>query len=289
MADQLLTAATFVEKGGVGKSTTAAHVARDASDRGHDVLLLDLAGTQNDLATQFGLDLDTSGAEDDDIEAPISAVFSDQWELIESSISDVLELMTFATGEGVDLIPADAGLSGADANLNQVPTEERFSKLSAFVADHVAPEYDLLVIDLPGAESNIALNGLFAAENVIAPLKPGAFEADQLERLAENLAAIREREDYAGVNPELVLVLPTMIDRRESLSEEFVEDLREEYPEVSGPPVVRTANVSDGQQRGETLFAMPDEELYGTGERARAAYHEAAGELLGRLGGDGGV
>lgn len=49
-------AATYVERGCVGKTTSAAHIAISArQDHDLDVLLLDLAGTQNDLATQFGL------------------------------------------------------------------------------------------------------------------------------------------------------------------------------------------------------------------------------------------
>jgi len=49
-------ACTYVEKGGVGKTTTAAHLGVAAAQH-HDLeaVLVDLAGTQNDLATQFGL------------------------------------------------------------------------------------------------------------------------------------------------------------------------------------------------------------------------------------------
>ena len=284
----LLTTAAFVEKGGVGKSTTAAHVAVSAAQHHDlDVLLIDLAGLQNDLVTQFGLDLIINdGDGESDIDAPISAVFGENWDFIEENIPNVIERMTFPTEEGVDLIPADPGLSGADANLNQIERDKRFRKLDAFITDHVEERYDLAVIDLPGAESNIALNGLFAAENVTAPLRPGAFEQEQLDRLNANLEDIRANDEYPGVEPALAMVLPTMIDRRTNLAKAFLDDLENAYPDVVGPEIVDTENIKMGQDRGQTLFAFADDELYGTGERARDAYQDATGDLLTRLGGN---
>jgi chromosome partitioning protein len=72
---ETMRAAFYVEKGGVGKTTSAAHIAVAAAST-HDlnVILLDLAGTQNDLATQFGLTDEVA-----DPDAPLSAVFGDDW------------------------------------------------------------------------------------------------------------------------------------------------------------------------------------------------------------------
>ena len=44
--------------------------------------------------------------------------------------------------------------------------------------------------------------------------------------------------------------------------------------------------MSKKQQAGQTLFAVPDDELYNTGERVREAYRENATELLERLAND---
>lgn len=270
-------AATYVEKGGVGKTTSAAHLGvAAAQEHGLDVLLLDLAGTQNDLATQFGL-----ADEVEDIDAPVSAVFGDDWEFIKENIPDIAERMTFATDEGVDLIPADPGLGAADNNLANVAREERYHKLDVFVSEQLAPEYDLVLLDLPGKEDNIALNGLYAAEHTVAPLRPGEFERTQLEKLDATLAEIAE--DFAGSSPRLSLVFPTMVDATTNLSETFVDDLADEYPDVIGEPVPQTANIGAGQTEGRTLFAFPDDELYGTGERALEAYRHNTDLLLTQL------
>jgi len=179
----ILSAAAYVQKGGVGKTTTAAHVAVAAAQQHDlDVLLIDL-----------------------------SAVFGDQWDLIRDGIDDVVDRMTFDTGEGPDLIPSDPGLGAADNNLANVAREERYDRLADFIETDLAGAYDFVLVDLPGKEDNIAISGLYAVEDVIAPLRPGAFERNQLDSLEDDLEAIR---DAYPVDPQLAMVLPTMIDRR---------------------------------------------------------------------------
>ena len=58
MTDTIKRAAFYTPKGGIGKTTSTGHVAADAAiEHDLDVLTIDLAGTQNDLATQFGVTL----------------------------------------------------------------------------------------------------------------------------------------------------------------------------------------------------------------------------------------
>lgn len=274
--DSVNTVAAYVEKGGVGKTTSAAHHAV-AADHYHDrdVLLIDLAGTQNDLATQFGLTTDVQ-----EVDAPISAVFGSDWEFIRDNIPDIVDRMVFPTGEGPDLIPSDPGLGGADNNLADEPVEERFTKLHDFIHAEIAPRYDLVVLDLPGKEDNIALNGLFAAENVVAPLRPGAFERDQLHKLED---VLREINDEHGTAISLQLVYATLVDGRKNLHTDFVDDLADEYPEVAGTPVPDSANVGDEQATGQTLFALDEDELYSSGVRAREAYRANTDTLLNHI------
>jgi chromosome partitioning protein len=269
-------AAFYVEKGGVGKTTSAAHVGVSAhQNHDLDVLLIDLAGTQNDLATQFGMP-----EEVDDPDAPISAVFGDSWEFIKENVDDLLDQIAFSTDEGPDLIPADRGLTGADNNLANVPAEDRFTKLDAFIGNFVAPQYDLVLFDLPGKEDNIALNGLFAAGNIVAPLPPGAFERQQLDNLRESLAAIR---DTHSVDVRVVIVTPTMVDQTTNISDRFLDELETEFEGMVSTPVANTANIRNEQAEGQTVYAVPPDELYETGRRTREAYTELTTDLLDRL------
>lgn len=276
MVSDQIRAAMYVEKGGVGKTTSASHLAVALHEE-HDLdtLLIDLAGRQNDLATQFGLREAT-----EDIDAPISAVFGEQWDFIRSNIDDVVDRMTFATDEGVDVIPSDKGLEGADNDLASVPVEERFEQLRAFI-DEDLQEYDAVLLDLPGKESNIAINGLVAAENVVAPLKPGEFELRQLDRLP---TILEENAAESSIDPELVMIIPTMVDLRKTLHGEFLAELNDEYPHLVAPSAVNdAADIEDAPAQGRTVFAADDDELYDTGQRARDAYQTNASELYNRL------
>ncbi|USZ73761.1 ParA family protein [Natronosalvus halobius] len=271
-------AATYVPKGGVGKTTSTGHIAVSAVNH-HDleVVALDLAGTQNDLATQFGI-----ADEVDDPDAPISAVFGENWSFIRDNIDDIVDRMVFETDEGVDIIPADEGLGGADNNLANVPREDRYGKLDAFITDELAPRYDLVLLDLPGKEDNITINGLFAAENVVAPLKPGEFERNQAKNLETELEAIRDDADH-DASPQLQLVFATMIEKGTNLSGEFEAELEKAYPDVAGPSVTKAQDIGNEQARGRTLFALEDDELYATGKRARDSYRKLTNDLLDRL------
>lgn len=276
-------AAFYIEKGGVGKTTSAAHVAvAAATSHDPDVVLLDLAGTQNDLATQFGIIDDVQ-----DPDAPISAVFGDDWEFISDNIPNIVDRMVFETGEGPDLIPADSGVSGADNNLASIPVEERYLRLDSFISNHLADRYDLVILDLPGKEDNIALNGLLAAERIVTPITPGSFERQQLKQLRSDLDAIRDDlEEVLDANdlyPRLDLIIPTMISGRTSLSSEFVEDLQSEFSTLVGESVPKTQNAPNLLEDGRTLFDAADDELYSTGKRARDAYRANTDRLLDQL------
>lgn len=168
----IATAATFVPKGGVGKTTTTAHIAVAATQHHDlDVAILDLAGEQNDIARHFGVKDEVQ-----DPDGPISGIFEDQWwRWQQQTDADPVEVMRFETEEGPDIIPADPGLGGADNNLANTPREDRYSYLQRFTRKFLTPHYDVALFDLPGKEDNIAINGLVAAQDIVAPLRPGAF------------------------------------------------------------------------------------------------------------------
>jgi len=261
----------YVDKGGVAKTTSVGHIGRAMAEHHDlDVLLIDAAGRQNDLATLFGLGDEVSGG----VEAPLSAVFREDWEFIRENIPDVVDRMVFET--------ADPGLEGADNDLASLPLEERYDKLDEFVSTELG-EYDVVAFDLPGKESNIALNGLVAAGNVVATAKPGEFERRQVDQLPEVLLGIVE--DYPReLDLEIVMILPSAVDTQKNMHQEFVEYIEENYPDLVAPEVINNAvDIEESPKRGSTVFAVDDDDLYRTGERARSAYRTNTTELLERL------
>lgn len=283
----MLRAATFLDKGGTGKTTSVAHLAVALDREGHDVLAIDLAGKQGDLSKQFGawdayqqrIDADPD-ADVEDAWPNISTVFQDEWDAIASKLgeSESVDELVVATDEGPDLIPAHPGLDTLDADLGNIDdAADRFSRLDAFLTEHVAPleRWDVVLIDLPGATNNVTYNGLYAAMNVIAPVEMGPFEADQAGALRNDLERFAKNYD---VEVELALVLPNKVDTRTNLADEYLEAFREEYPDAIGPVVPYSQDVRKAADEGRTAFALGEPSA--TAKRARNRYVEAAQQLV---------
>jgi chromosome partitioning protein len=276
-------AAAFLDKGGTGKTTTVAHLGVALQSLGNEVLLIDLAGKQGDLAKHFGVWSDyQQQIENDEAWPNISTVFDDAWSTIAEKLGDdpVSDLVV-KTDEGPDLIPAHPGLDTLDAELGNIDdARERYSRLEYFLDEYIDPlGYDVVLLDLPGMTNNVSYNGLWAARNVIAPVEMGPFEAEQADALRRDLEKIAEN---FAVGVELVLVLPNKVDTRTNLADEYLEAFQTAYPEAIAPAYVPySQDIRNAAEHGMTAFAL--EQPSTTAKRARDAYLDSARSLLKQL------
>ena len=276
-------AAAFLDKGGTGKTTTVAHLGVALQSLGNNVLLIDLAGKQGDLAKHFGVWNEyQQQIENDEAWPNISTVFDDAWGTIAEKLGDkpVSDLVV-ATDESLDLIPAHPGLDTLDAELGNIDdARERYSRLEHFLDEYIDPlGYDVVLIDLPGMTNNVSYNGLWAARNVIAPVEMGPFEAEQADALRRDLEKIAEN---FAVGVDLALVLPNKVDTRTNLADEYLEAFQAEYPEAIAPGYVPySQDIRNAAERGMTAFEL--EEPSTTAQRARETYLDSAESLLGQL------
>jgi chromosome partitioning protein len=278
-----LRASAFIDKGGTGKTTTVAHLGVALQADGYDVLLLDLAGKQGDLAKHFGVWKRYQSRIDDDEAWPnISTVFDDSWPTIADKLGErAVEDLIVPTDEGVDLVPAHPGLDTLDGDLGNIDDpRDRYARLERFLDDYVDPlGYDVVLVDLPGLTNNVTYNGLWAARNVIAPVEMGPFEAEQADALRRDLDKIGEN---FGVDVRLGLVLPNKVDTRTKLAEEYLEAFRAEYPEAIAPEYVPySQDIRNATEQGRTVFGLAEPSR--TATQARAAYVDAAATLVDRL------
>ncbi|MFC6875267.1 ParA family protein [Halobellus marinus] len=278
-----LRAATFLNKGGVGKTTVAAHIGVACARQGHEVLLIDLAGKQGDLAKQFGTwERYQQQIENDDDWPNITTVFQPEWpSIVEKLGDDVVEEFIIPTEEHVDIMPAHPGLDALDAELGNIDdASERYSRFNNFLDEYVDPlRYDVILIDLPGVTNNISYNGLWAAQNVIAPVQPATFGIQQLGELEEDLKRMQTQLD---AEIELTMVLPTEVDLRTKLSDRYLETIKEEYPNTVAPLAVpESQDIRNAAADGHTAFRLetPSE----TAKKARRAFIRNSEELIQRL------
>lgn len=274
--DSLLRAAAFLDKGGVGKTTTIAHLGVALADEGYRVCLLDLAGKQGDLTKHFGLWRQVRESDD---WPNVTTVFQDEWDAIADQLPDAVEQLVVSTDEGPDLIPAHEGLDGLESLLGSIDDpSERYSRLDHFLTEYLDDRYEVVLLDLPGSTSNIAYNGLWAARHVIVPVRAGPFEQEQTTQLQSDLDEIRAGQQ---ITINLALLLINEYDERKTIDRDLFEQLSADYPEVLAPQQIpRSQDITNAQQQGRTIFQL--EHPSGTAQRARAAYRENAREFLTR-------
>jgi len=274
------TASIFLDKGGVGKTTSTAHFGVALSDQDLDVLLIDLAGKQGDLAKHFGVW--TELPDPDERWPNIATVLSDDWSMVKEKLPDAASDMIVPTREGPDIIPAHVGLDQVDDDLASVPVPERYEMLDRFLSKDIEPlGYDVVLVDLPGLTNNVTLNGLWATERVVAPIELGEFERQQMQMLATDINDLSENFDK---DIELAMIVPNRVDTRTNLAGELLDELDEDWNGLVAPASVpKSQDIRNSQRSGETVLADEDDNLSATAKRAAESYRTNSEALLEKL------
>jgi chromosome partitioning protein len=183
----VVTVANF--KGGVGKTSTAVHLAQYFALRGYRTLAIDL-DPQASLTTLFGLLPDTDIPD----EATALPYFS-------GDTSSLRPAIRKTHWHGLDLIPANLALSDAEfalANRIRAETGFVFYHPLATALREIESEYDIVVIDTPPAQGFTTMNALYAATGLLVPLTPAMMDFSSaalfLRMLTSNLEVIAKYE-----------------------------------------------------------------------------------------------
>jgi chromosome partitioning protein len=280
-------AAIYIDKGGTGKTTSAAHLGVALSRSGKDVLLLDLAGKQGDLADALGVyeEVQQDISNEDDF-PNIATTMGNRWSDVAEMVGteEAVDRLVYSTGSGVDLIPAHPDLDGLDADLGNIDdVQDKYSRLRVFLDDYVEPldRWDVIILDMPGLVNNITYNGLWAAQNVVTPVSMGSFELKQARALQDDLEKIRS--SY-GVEVQLKMVIANLYDRRTNLHGEMLTRLEDEFGSLMASDyIIDSQQIRTVTEEGQSLFDVSEDELSSTAEDARDAFMVNAEELYNRL------
>lgn len=201
------------QKGGVGKTTTAASLGIGLSRQGKKVLLVD-ADAQGNLTQMLGW------AQPDELSPTLA-------DMMGKIITD--QPITPGEGilehrEGVHLLPANIELSAMEVTL--VNTMSRETVLKQYLSS-VSDRYDYAIIDCMPSLGMLTINALTAADSVIIPVQAHYLPAKGLEQLLKTVARVKRQ-----LNPKLEIdgILLTMVDRHGYVGAAFIQ-LHEDTPE----------------------------------------------------------
>ncbi len=251
----MITIAIANQKGGVGKTTTAINIATAMAATGWKTLLIDL-DPQGNASTGMGV-----SAEERELSS--YDVLVDEIPLADAIVGTSIP--------GLDLVPATVDLSGAEVEL--VSVDERTSRLRNALQDH--GEHQICFIDCPPSLGLLTLNALSAADTLMVPLQCEFFA---LEGLSQLLQTVEKIQQVFNPNLGIIGVALTMFDRRNRLTDQVADDVRECLGNlVFDTPIPRNVRLSEAPSHG--LPAL----VYDNGCAGSRAYMALARELIARL------
>ena len=195
------------QKGGVGKTTTAAALAQGLSEHNKRILLIDW-DPQASLTVSMGLN-------PDNVELTGYDVLNSA---IRNSGSVSIHDVTVPTGNtNIYLVPANIELAQAQLDLVNALTRELILKE---MIEPVRSDYDYILVDCLPSLGLLTINALSAADKVIIPLQADFLAMKGLALLLPTIIRVKEK-----INPELEIlgILFTMTNSRTLHSREVIE------------------------------------------------------------------
>ena len=249
--------ALISKKGGVGKTTSAVNLAAAFAERGRRTLVVDL-DPQASASLSLGLR---------------------RGDLIPSAADLLLrrkrlgEVVRATSVPGLDLVTASIDLASLESELGFQSSEEM--RLAGLLRGPQLSGYDLVFIDCPPSFTLLSRNAITAADGFVVPVVPHFLAVEGLRGLLDSVDRLRHRCRSGG---PLLGILPTMVDFRTRLSQETLDELRQEFGDKVFAVTIRTnVRIAEAPSQGLPVLQY-DPDATGSG-----AYRLAADELELRL------
>ncbi len=255
--------AVAMQKGGVGKTTTAINLAAALAERGKRVLAIDL-DPQGNLTQHAGFDPDS-------VSPTIYDAFKAEVDGRESDIGDAI----YETAEGFHLLPSQPELSLIEISL--INTLSRENVLATLLED-IAHYYDFILIDCSPSLGLLVINALTAADSVVIPIQTEYLAARGAFMILSSIETVRRKK----LNPDLAVegILMTMADTRTILMQDITTAVQQQYGNdlhIFNTLIKRSVRFAESAAAGHSILAYDPK---GPGAEA---YRQVAAEILGEV------
>ena len=249
------------QKGGVGKTTTAAALAEGLSEYGKRVLLIDW-DPQGSLTITMGLNPDNLEPTGYDVLAGI---------VNDNKNTSISEAIVKTANPNIDLLPANIEL--AQAQLDLVGAFERELALKKMIQP-VRSAYDYILVDCLPSLGLLTINALAAADSVIIPLQADFLAMKGLAQLLSTIIQVKER-----LNPALEIsgILFTMTDPRTLHCKEVIDVTKRAFGSrirVFDTLIPISVRFKEAPAAGESILT------YASGSNGASAYRLFTEEVM---------
>lgn len=243
------------QKGGVGKTTTAVNLSASLANFDKRILLAD-CDPQGNATGGFGINK--------------SEINQSVYDVLVDNI-DVKNAVQ-VTPYGVDVIPANINLAGAE--IEMVSLMSRETKLRTAL-NKIRNDYDFILIDCPPSLGLLTVNALTAADSIIIPIQCEFYALEGVAQLLNTIEMVR-----SNLNPLLAFegLLMTMFDIRTNLSRQVVEEVKSNFGGLVYDTIIpRSVRLSEAPSYGKPIIA------YDNRSRGAEVYLRLAEEVLRRV------